>query len=302
LLGLPLQSGLGASLRHQRKSMGLTQAELAGRAGLSIPTIRLLESGRGNLDSWQAALDALGLEVTGRNISSTGSLGHRLAELRRQRGLSQRELAKSAGVNQSTIVALERSGSGRLDVLERVGRILGAGLYLAAKGSGRAFYTHAGNSSNGQRWETPAELLSALYRVFGRFDLDPCSPRKTKPPVRARVHYTAEDDGLTLPWHGVVFLNPPYGRTLGRWIAKARHEVEAGNVKTAVALIPSRTDTTYWHAHVAGRAVVYFLRGRLRFSSSEQGAPFPSALVIWGAVPEIIKELDQALPDAWRAG
>ena len=53
-----------------------------------------------------------------------------------------------------------------------------------------------------------------------------------------------------------------------------------------VALLPARPDTAYWHEHVAGRAVVYFLRGRLRFSDGEQAAPFPSALVLWGAEPE----------------
>jgi transcriptional regulator with XRE-family HTH domain len=247
LLKLPLRSGLGQALREQRKSARITQPELARLAGLSVPTVRLLEAGGGNLDSWQAAVSALGLEVMGRNIRANGPFGSRLAELRRRRRLSQRELARLAGTSQPTIIVLERSGPGRLSTLERVADILGAGLYLAAKDTPRPFFTHAGNASIGQSWETPADLLSALYKVFGGFDLDPCSPRKTKPPVRAKVHFTAEDDGLSLPWRGVVFLNPPYGRTLGRWIAKARHEVESGNAKTAVALIPARTDTTYWH-------------------------------------------------------
>lgn len=54
--------------------------------------------------------------------------------------------------------------------------------------------------------------------------------------------------------------------------------------------------------HVAGKATVYFLRGRLRFSDSEQSAPFPSALAIWGAKAETLSALDAALPEAWRAG
>ena len=122
------------------------------------------------------------------------------------------------------------------------------------------------------------ELLAALHTVFGRFDLDPCAPRSSRTRVRARRHLTAEDDGLSAPWHGVVFVNPPYGRTLGVWVAKARREVELGHARTVVALLPARPDTTYWHEHVAGRAVVYFLKGRLRFGSGDQAAPFPSAL------------------------
>jgi phage N-6-adenine-methyltransferase len=280
----------------------VTQGQLAERAGLSIPVIRRLEAGRGNLDSWRRALKALGLEMVPRSFAVNGSLGAAFAELRRRRGLSQRELARLAETTQPTLIALERFERGRLDVLERVGRVLGAGLYLAARGTPRAFFTHAGNSSTNHRWETPRELLTALYGVFGgRFDLDPCSPRKKNPPVRAQVHFTAEDDGLSRPWFGVVFVNPPYGRTLGRWIEKARHEVESGHARTVVALIPARTDTKAWHRDVAKRATVYFLRGRLRFSGSRAGAPFPSALVIWGAAPEIIERLDRVLPEAWRA-
>ena len=103
--------------------------------------------------------------------------------------------------------------------------------------------------------------------------------------MRAKVHLTAEDDGLSAPWRGVVFVNPPYGRALARWVAKARREVELGHARTVVALLPARPDTAYWHDHVAGRAAVYFLRGRLRFGDGGQSAPFPSALAVWGAGP-----------------
>ena len=119
------------------------------------------------------------------------------------------------GVSQPTIVALEGQGRGRLDTLERVLETLGAGAYLAPSGQAQAFYTHAGNASVSHEWETPKELLAALHSVFGRFDLDPCAPRSSRTRVRARRHLTAEDDGLSAPWHGVVFVNPPYGRTLG---------------------------------------------------------------------------------------
>jgi phage N-6-adenine-methyltransferase len=298
---LPLHSGLGPALRIHRKSARVSQGELARRTGLSVPTVRLLESGRGNLVSWRAALTALGLELAGRNLPAEGSLGRSLATLRRRRGLGQRELAGLVGVAQRTVLDLERSERGRLSTLEAVLAALGAGAYLAPAGSRKAFYTHSGNSSVGLSWETPRALLDALSSVFGRFDLDPCSPRKSGPPVRARVHFTTEDDGLSLPWHGVVFVNPPYGRGLAHWVAKARSEVEEGRAKAVVALLPARPDTAYWHAHVAGRATVYFLRGRLRFSGSGQSAPFPSALAVWGADPGLLADLDTALPGAWRA-
>jgi phage N-6-adenine-methyltransferase len=171
-------------------------------------------------------------------------------------------------------VSLEGQDRGRLDTLERVLETLEARAYLAPSGQGRAFYTHAGNASVSHEWETPVVLLEALHTVFGRFDLDPCAPRRTRTRVKARRHLTAGDDGLSTPWRGVVFVNPPYGRELARWVAKARRKVELGHAKMVVTLLPARPDTAYWHDQVAGRAVVYFLRGRLRFGDGKQSAPF----------------------------
>ena len=71
---------------------------------------------------------------------------------------------------------------------------------------------------------------------------------------------------------GVVFVNPPYGRGLARWVAKARGEFELGHARAVVALLPARPDTAYWHDHIAGRATVYFLRGRLRFGEGGDAA------------------------------
>jgi phage N-6-adenine-methyltransferase len=275
-----LHSTLGPDLREHRKAARVTQAQLAHETGLSVPTIRLLEAGRGNLDSWCAVPGHLGLEVAGRNLPGGLSLGARLAMLRRRRGLSQRALAAMVGVSQPTLVALERRGQGRLSTLDRVLAVLGTGAYLAPRGAARAFFTHAGNASTHHAWETPAALLEALHGVFGRFDLDPCASRRSRTRVKARVHLTAEDDGLSVAWHGTVFVNPPYGRGLAAWVGKARREVEEGRAKTVVALLPARPDTAYWHEHVAGRAAVYFLRGRLRFGDGGQSAPFPSALAI----------------------
>jgi len=302
LLKPPLHSGLGPDLRGHRKAARITRARLAGETGLSVPTIRLLEAGRGNLDSWLAVLEHLGLELAGRNLSGGDSLGVRVATLRRRRGLSQRELAALVGVSHPTVVALERRGEGRLSTLDRVLVALGAGAYLAQRGQARPFFTHAGNSSTHHAWETPAALLEALHGVLGRFDLDPCAARRSRTRVKARIHLTAEDDGLSVAWHGTVFVNPPYGRTLAAWVAKARREVEEGRAETVVALLPAWPDTAYWHEHVAGRAAVYFLRGRLRFGDGGNSPPFPSALAVWGAGPETLAALAAALPGAWRAG
>ena len=97
-----------------------------------------------------------------------------------------------------------------------------------------------------------------------------------------------------------MFVNPPYGRELARWIAKAKAEVEQGRARCVVALVPSRTDTRWWHEHIAGCADVYLLRGRLTFGEASQVAPFPSALVVWGADRETAQALGMKLDDAWH--
>jgi DNA-binding XRE family transcriptional regulator len=153
----------------------LTQAALAAEVGLAEKTLRQLEQGRGNLDSWRAVLEHLGLELVGRSLPPGETLGTRLADPRRRRRLGQRALAELIGVSQPTIVALEGQGRERLDTLERVLETLGALAYLAPRGQAKAFSSHAGNASTSNEWETPVGLLEALHTVFDRFDLDPCA-------------------------------------------------------------------------------------------------------------------------------
>jgi phage N-6-adenine-methyltransferase len=293
---------LGDALCKFREQSGLTQGSLADKALLSVPTIRHLEKGFGSLQSFAKLLDALELQLTGRNLPPGPSIGHQLAALRKRRALSQRKLAELLSTTQPTIVSIERHSKGRLSVLDRMLTALGAGPVLLPRGTSLPFYASAANASVVHNWQTPKDLLERLYLVFGPFDLDPCSPThdRSKAPVKARIHFTQQDDGLSLPWHGTVFLNPPYGRELPRWIAKARAEVSAGRAKTAVALIPARTDTGWWHNDIARLADIFFLRGRLRFGDGVQSAPFPSALAVWGAELSTVESLKESLPPCWH--
>lgn len=290
---LASQTPLSVALREARRSRGLTQAELAERAGIGERTAHALESGKGNVATFGKALAALGLVLCFRNAA--GELPEVIRTLRERRGLSQRGLAGLAKVSQPTIGKLEQpAGGGQFAPLERVLSTLGAGAYLAPADRPKPFYTHAGNASVGMSWETPSDLLEKLYGVFGGFDLDPCSPRRDGP-VKAKVRFTAQDDGLSLPWNGRVFANPPYGRGLGNWTAKAWGEHERGNATLAVLLIPARTDTSYFHRDILGRADVLFIKGRLRFGGVSQAAPFPSMLACYGASDGHLKALSEVL-------
>lgn len=74
-----------------------------------------------------------------------------------------------------------------------------------------------------------------------------------------------------------IWLNPPYGKTIKEWTAKANRECLGGG--TVVLLVPARTDTSWWHEHCIMHEV-RFIRGRLKFGQSVNAAPFPSALVV----------------------
>jgi phage N-6-adenine-methyltransferase len=131
-------------------------------------------------------------------------------------------------------------------------------------------------SSATPEWATPQELFDELAHIFGGFTLDPCA---TSSNAKCKQFFTLEDDGLSKPWTGKVFMNPPYGREIGKWVRKAWEESLRGAL--VVCLLPARVDTRWWHDY-AKKGHVYFLRGRLKFGSSRNSAPFPSALVTFG--------------------
>ncbi|MBX3489798.1 DNA N-6-adenine-methyltransferase [Parvibaculum sp.] len=309
-----LSSNLGGALRARRRAAGLTQAALARSANMSIQTVGLAERGKGRLATFDQLTGALGLLIDGRNLPASGCLGGRLRALRERRALSRRAAARALTVTADTLAKIESGGPGRVETLIRYGALLGAGLYLRHRDERRPFHTHAGNSSIGHTWQTPESLLALLYRALdtgeredAMFDLDPCSPSSTRndrslpqlAPVRARVHFDIEDDGLSLEWFGRCFVNPPYGTALPDWVRKARHEVEAGRATMVIALVPARPDTRWWHENVIGHASVFMLRGRLKFRGIANAAPFPSALIVWGGTDADLHRLRHLLPTAW---
>ena len=129
-------------------------------------------------------------------------------------------------------------------------------------------------SSATDDWATPQDFFDALNLEF-QFDLDVCASITN---AKCEKFFTIEDDGLAQKWVGVCFMNPPYGRTIGKWMAKAVSEWQAG--ATVVCLVPARTDTNWWHTY-AMQGEIRFIKGRLKFGGSKNAAPFPSAVVIF---------------------
>ena len=133
-------------------------------------------------------------------------------------------------------------------------------------------------SSKTIEWATPREFFNKLDEEF-HFNLDPCSTREN---AKCEKHYTIEEDGLSQDWGGHrVFCNPPYGREIPKWVRKCYYESRKPNT-IVVMLIPARTDTSYFHDYIYGKAKeIRFIRGRLHFNDGKEGAPFPSMVVVF---------------------
>jgi phage N-6-adenine-methyltransferase len=126
-------------------------------------------------------------------------------------------------------------------------------------------------------WSTPQDLFDALDSIY-HFTIDVCA---TPENAKCERYFTPEDDGLSQSWNGICWMNPPYGRQIGKWLRKAYESAQNG--ATVVCLIPARTDTVWWHDYVM-KGNVRFLRGRLKFGGAKNSAPFPSAIVVFGEV------------------
>lgn len=120
-------------------------------------------------------------------------------------------------------------------------------------------------SSQRLDWQTPTDTYNKLNEEF-HFDFDPCP-------------HNPNFDGLVCEWGNSNFVNPPYGREIGKWIKKGTEEYKKG--KLVVFLIPSRTDTKWWHDYIMKYATeIRFIKGRLKFKGATNSAPFPSCIVV----------------------
>lgn len=144
-------------------------------------------------------------------------------------------------------------------------------------------------SSESDEWSTPEDFWRELDREF-HFGFDAAASEDN---AKCTAFFTREDDALRLDWYPgpgwAVWLNPPYSQC-AEFIPKAAEQAAKGC--TVVCLIPSRTDTRYWHQHIWDReqhrpkpgVEVRFIKGRLKFGASTNSAPFPSVVVVFRPV------------------
>ena len=119
-------------------------------------------------------------------------------------------------------------------------------------------------TSQNDNWQTPSKFKEELDKEFS-FDFDPCPKDPTF-------------DGLAVEWGKSNFVNPPFSQ-IDKWVKKGFEEALKG--KGVVFLIPSRTDTRWFHDYCLKASEIRFIKGRLKFEGAKYNAPFPSCLVIF---------------------
>jgi phage N-6-adenine-methyltransferase len=138
-------------------------------------------------------------------------------------------------------------------------------------------------SSEADEWETPQDFFDVLNSEF-QFTTDVCSLPSS---AKCRRYFSPEDDGLSKPWTGRCWMNPPYGDEIQKWIRKAAFESAKDRTTIVACLLPARVDTSWWWDYCRF-AEVRFMRGRLKFGTAPSAAPFPSAVVIFGCPQRVV--------------
>ena len=134
-------------------------------------------------------------------------------------------------------------------------------------------------------WATPQYVFDVLNEEF-KFELDVCANDENH---KCEKYFTKEDDGLSQTWDGRCWMNPPYGREIGKWVKKAYESAKDGAI--VVCLLPARTDTRWWTDYVMRASELRFIAGRLKFGDAEASAPFPSVIAVFGTptTPRIVQ-------------
>lgn len=138
-------------------------------------------------------------------------------------------------------------------------------------------------------WQTPLSVFAPIADALG-VNLDVCASEFN---AQSPLFFNESDDGLLMPWSGVVWCNPPYS-SWGEWAKKAEREAKAGTV--VVFLVPPRTDSKAWHSFTRTASHIIFLESRIPFlveGKPRSGNPAPSVLIIWDFFKRKAREIEQ---------
>jgi transcriptional regulator with XRE-family HTH domain len=266
---------LGHALRRTRKSIGLTQGEVAVLSGVSRQAIVLLEQGGGRMTTLAKVAPHVSFRIIG---IAAGDFPHeQVRSARSQRKLTQQALASKAGISLPTMRAVERG-------LASVASLTSVLKVLSPKAREAPLVRAHWQVRRDVRF-TPPDVMELVVASFGPISIDPCGdPRSFV--VSDRV-LTEVDDGLTTRWEGrLAFVNPPYS-DLTRWIGRCCDAWDRNEVEVIIGFFPARTETTTFRHRVFGVADVLLMPRRIAFFDEHRvkmaPAPFALMMCVWGA-------------------
>ena len=133
--------------------------------------------------------------------------------------------------------------------------------------------THLTLGTEEMEWYTPGKYVALARNVLGVIDLDPASCPLGQAAVQAATYFTVDQDGLARPWHGRVWLNPPFKRPLiTQFVNKLVEEKPSGGVKEAILLTNNCTETEWFQMAAAESTAICFPNHRIEFlRPSEDG-------------------------------
>ena len=133
---------------------------------------------------------------------------------------------------------------------------------------------------------TSPELWRPLSRHLNGFDLDPAAGCEPTPIAEER--YTEADDGLTSPWYGTVWLNPPFSDK-SAWYSRLVAQYTNGKVDRAAAVATADPSTDWFHDYFSTADVVVFLNGRDWYLAHGENPNFATMLGLWNPTPEAVE-------------
>lgn len=250
----------------------------------------------GSVSTLVAVMGALEFRLTGLGPGKT--LGEQLRNKRLARNWSLRKTADKTGLAVNTVVCLEGDGGSVASLQVLIQKLAPTARRRAPE---RAYWGQGDKEDRDARF-TPPGLLGAVTEAFGSIDIDPCGHELSPVQAKRSILLSEGGDGLRDDWSGrLAFVNPPFSEQQ-KWLRRAHDQWSAGRIEVAVCLVPTRTDSQWFHEVLSQSASIYFLKGRVRFTDPRgrtQATPHSVMLVILGAAENEKVTLASQLPGVW---
>jgi ParB family chromosome partitioning protein len=211
-----------------------------------------------------------------------------------QKSTTAEAIAKKHGVTEKTI----RNDGKKAEAIEQLKRTNPTAAQAVIEGKKRfseVTQPHVSFNAGENEWYTPKAIIEMAREVMGSIDCDPASTAIANTTVKASVYYAKDIDGLTKPWNGNVWLNPPYAQPLiSHFVKKFINELVKGEIREACVLVNNATETEWCDSLMEYAAAACFLRGRVRFHDPEgkPGAPLQGQILFYyGNHEEVFDQL-----------